>query len=182
MSYFKRVNKGRWIAYFYQINEILSFEPINVLEIGVVFSLNGFILKYEGIDYKSLDIDPNNNPDIIGSITDIPLENKAFDVVCAFQVLEHLPFENSMKALAEMFRVAKKGVVISLPCVDYNDKDFEYIEVSGHHWEIGYKKYDLNKITTIISEIGDTYFFDLIKTFRCPEFQYHQFFLLKRWT
>ena len=168
------VKKKRWISYFHQIDEILSFHPANILEIGVGFSLNGHICKHEGVGYKGMDIRADVNPDIVGSITDIPLPDKSIDVVCAFQIIEHMPYENFTKALSEMCRVAKKGVIVSLPRKDNGDVEFE--KTAHHFWEIGFKGYELDKITDIITQTADLYFFSLIKSFRVPE--YHHFFVL----
>jgi len=41
--------------------------------------------------------------------------DKSLDVVCAFQMLEHVPYEKSLAIFAEMAHVARKGAVISLP-------------------------------------------------------------------
>ena len=48
-----------------------------------------------------------------GDIYDIQQEDNSFDVVCCFEVLEHL--HEPEKALKEMTRVAKTAVVFSVP-------------------------------------------------------------------
>lgn len=48
-----------------------------------------------------------------GSAYEIPFPDRSFDVVCAFEVLEHL--EDPRRALAEMARVARRDVVITVP-------------------------------------------------------------------
>lgn len=47
----------------------------------------------------------------------LPFENDAFDVVTALDVLEHL--DNPHGALQELYRVARKTVLISLPNIYY---------------------------------------------------------------
>lgn len=49
----------------------------------------------------------------VGSIYEIPHPDDSFDVVCCFEVMEHL--HEPDKALAEMARVAKRAVVLSVP-------------------------------------------------------------------
>jgi SAM-dependent methyltransferase len=50
-----------------------------------------------------------------GSITQLPFADRSFDVVCCFEVLEHLPGDGPAQALAEFARVARRGVVLSVP-------------------------------------------------------------------
>ena len=52
---------------------------------------------------------------IMASITNLPLETASFDLVCAFDVVEHV--EDDKKAVAEMVRVCKPGgvVFVSVP-------------------------------------------------------------------
>lgn len=49
----------------------------------------------------------------LDALSDLPFDDSAFDVVCAFDVLEHL--EKFHLLNEEMFRVAKDYVLISLP-------------------------------------------------------------------
>lgn len=49
----------------------------------------------------------------VGSIYEIPHPDDSFDVVCCFEVMEHL--HEPDKALAEMARVARRAVVLSVP-------------------------------------------------------------------
>ena len=50
---------------------------------------------------------------LVGDIYNIPFDDNSFDVVCCFEVLEHL--HDAPLALQELSRVAKHAVVISVP-------------------------------------------------------------------
>ena len=49
------------------------------------------------------------------SADNLPFEDNEFDLVCAFEVLEHLPIAIYEQAIREITRVAKKHVLISVP-------------------------------------------------------------------
>lgn len=59
----------------------------------------------------AMDLDPRGlnleAGDVVGSVTDIPFPDAHFDVVSAFDVIEHIPDEKL--ALDEIFRVLKPG-------------------------------------------------------------------------
>jgi SAM-dependent methyltransferase len=52
---------------------------------------------------------------VAGSVVALPFPDKSFDVVGCFEVLEHLPDDLPRQALAELHRVAKRAVVLSVP-------------------------------------------------------------------
>ncbi|MBL7728349.1 MAG: methyltransferase domain-containing protein [Dinghuibacter sp.] len=51
----------------------------------------------------------------IGDVTNIPLPDAAYDCVSCLQVLEHIPVNNYKTALAELARVSKKYILVSVP-------------------------------------------------------------------
>ncbi|MDP1762976.1 MAG: methyltransferase domain-containing protein [Sediminibacterium sp.] len=55
------------------------------------------------------------SPIIQGTITDLPFEEGSFDLVCAFDVIEHVA--DDTKAIAEIYRVCKSGgyMAITVP-------------------------------------------------------------------
>lgn len=55
--------------------------------------------------YIKLDINKNNNPDIVGSVLNIPLGDSSVDSIISTQVLEHV--KNPAKAVSEFYRVLK---------------------------------------------------------------------------
>ena len=195
-SFYPYVTKSRWNSYWHQISEILKLKPKNILEIGCGAKITSQILASEGIQVKTLDIDPLNNPDILGSATNMPLENNSFDCVCAFQVLEHMPWENSLASIGEMKRVAKKNLVLSLPnqlnAWSYSiDLPF-FGNISGfvrnprslplpnkydgrHYWEVGNKGFSYKEIIKNITYSE----FKLIKEFRINQNTYHHFFVFE---
>lgn len=67
--------------------------------------------KYVGMDYLT----DRSTPDVVGSATDIPLDDAGFDTVVSTEVLEHVP--DPLKALREMYRVLKPGghLILSTP-------------------------------------------------------------------
>jgi ubiquinone/menaquinone biosynthesis C-methylase UbiE len=54
-----------------------------------------------------------------GSVVDLPFPDGSFDVVGCFEVLEHLPDDLPRRAIAEMARVARRAVVLSVPHEPY---------------------------------------------------------------
>jgi SAM-dependent methyltransferase len=110
-------SKERICSFWHQVDEVLEMEADDALEIGPG---SGFVtnwLRKAGVRVTTLDLDPELKPDLIGSVTDIPLGDDEVDAAVCCQVLEHLPFEQAAPALAELGRVTRKGVVISLPDV-----------------------------------------------------------------
>jgi SAM-dependent methyltransferase len=116
-EYFSRAynTKERFSSFWHQIDETLRFEPNVVLEVGPGAGFVTWFLRQSGVQVRTLDIDETVSPDIVSSVTEIPLEADSVDVVLISEVLEHLPFPDVERALAELARVARSGVVISVP-------------------------------------------------------------------
>ena len=147
-------------------------------------------------NYESMDIAEELKPDHIGSLIEMPFLDKQYDIVVCFQVLEHIPFELFEKALSELFRVAKKSVIISLP----NAEAFLKIQIpkicrmklvkkpfskakehefdGEHYWEVNKKGYEIKRIMKIIVDTGKKYNCALEKNYRIWENPYHHFFVL----
>lgn len=188
-------SKERWVSYWYQINEILSFKPKNILEVGVGNRTVSDHLKKIGIKVTTCDIDKSLKPDVVASILNLPFKNDSFDVILCAEVLEHLPFRDFQKSLKELQRVCKKAVVITLPhfsltnlylglkLIPYIPKiefslkvdwPFKHKFEGEHYWEIGKKGYSLQKIKNEFEKSG----FKVVKSYYPKENPRHQFFVL----
>lgn len=204
---------SRFISYFYQANlaqEVFEYNTNTrmdtnntnkILEIG---KGNGFFsdyLKKNSYQVTTCDFDKNLSPDIVADVRSLPIPDNSFDLVTAFEILEHIPFEDLPKALGELRRISKKYAIISLP---YRSSVFEFIfkfpgirtifkkpfldfavriplkfggiEVSKqHYWEIDGWKWSLGKVRKKIKE-----HFKIVKEVRPPLNHYHQFFVLEK--
>lgn len=189
------VGLDRWASYWYQLREVLACAPERVLEIGKGDAVLGsYLLSHTEITYKTLDIAEDLKPDIVGSAENIPLPDGSFDLVCAFEILEHLPFEKFEKCLREIARVSKKHAIISLPhfgpAVKYLIKLPFLPEIKiarkipyhpghvfkgEHYWEIGKRGYSPRKIRKAVRK-----YFSITKEFVPFENQYHHFFVLEK--
>ena len=109
--------KERFISYWHQINEIRQLNPAKMLEVGIG---NGFVTSYlrdKELNVTGLDIAYDLKPDVVGSVLAMPFIAESFDLVACYEVLEHLPYEDFLKALRELARVSQEDVVLSLPDV-----------------------------------------------------------------
>ena len=197
MNYFSTNydDEKRWMSYFHQVKEVLAFKPESVLVIGKGNGLVAEYLKLSGIKVITIDVDENTKPDVIASVIKMPFKDNEFEVVLCAQVLEHLPYDDFEKSLLEIERVAKLGVVISLPHfgpairflfkfpflpeikfmikLPYPKK---HIFKGEHYWEIGKRGFGVGKIKGDLKKSGSF----LIKDFIVFENPLHHFFILKK--
>lgn len=111
-------SKSRFLSYWYQLYHTIEVSPESVLVVGRGSGVTEALIRAltnGRVSSVSLDIDPEKKPDVVGSVTAIPLEGDSFDVVLCCQVLEHIPFGEFEPALREMHRVSRGRVVLSLP-------------------------------------------------------------------
>ena len=126
----------------------------------------------------TVDFAEDLKPDIVSDIKSIPLKDSAFDVVCSFQVLEHIPWCEVPNALREMTRLSRKHVLFSVPdnnmmrtsvvfvrftllnhSIGYSQTRKIYNGVSNpkeHYWEIVVNGASTEAIEEIISRAGMT--------------------------
>lgn len=209
MKFIKQVNKDHYnfssyytpernASLFFQLNEVISFQPSAVLEVGPGPGIFKAVANKFDIKVETLDIDSDLSPDHICSVFDMPFENNKYDVVCAFQMLEHLPFNDSIAAFKEMARIANKAVIISLPDATKSVRFSLHVPTFGyyrfmltgpslflrehifdgqHYWEIGKKEYSLRHVLKCFQLASN---FNLVKTFRVYENPYHRFIVFAR--
>ncbi len=191
-DFLKYNDPERWSSYWHQLEETLSFKPQSVLEIGAGSGIIGPILMREGVAYKTLDIASDLKPDIVASVDAMPLKNNSFDLVCAFEILEHLPFEKFERSVQEIHRVAKVGAIVSVPHFGPPIKflikipflpelrfawkvPYPRVHVFNgqHYWEIGKRGYPVRRIRAVLEK-----YFTVTKEFVPFQNQYHHFFVL----
>jgi SAM-dependent methyltransferase len=198
-KFYEYIDKRRWASMWHQIAEISALDPESILEIGPGPGIFKAMANGLGFNVKTLDLAEDLNPDYVASAANIPLDNNEFDICCAFQVLEHLPFDVSKVAFSEMARVARRYVIISLPDAKklwpfsfyipkvgqkyfHVRKPFDFVKDhvfdGQHYWEVNKKGYE---ITKVISEFIDASSnIELVKTYRVNENPYHRFFVFEK--
>jgi Methyltransferase domain len=188
------MHKERWSSVWHQIDEVVRLKPESVLEIGPGPGVFKSVAALFGIHVETLDLDHELKPDYIGSATALPFASGSFATVCAFQLLEHLPYEMSLKAFEEMVRVSERNVVISLPddrpvwrflfprfgsrgmLLPRPMSRLRHHEFDGeHYWEINKEGYELCKVVRDLSR-----FCRLKSTYRNFDNTYHRFFVFEK--
>lgn len=107
--------KQRFASFWHQWDEVLDLRPGTVLEVGPGAGLVTGLLQGAGVEVTTLDVDPALRPDLVASVTEIPLEDRSVDVALCSEVLEHLPWDAAAQALRELARVVRIGAVVSAP-------------------------------------------------------------------
>ena len=117
-----------------RIEEIIKIMPSNVKTILDVGCGNGAFIntiadtflnrfdKIVGLDSSKVALEHVKVEKYKGSISNLPFENKSFDIVTSLEVLEHLTQEDFKKGTLELQRVAKNYIIITVP----NEEDIEH--------------------------------------------------------
>jgi hypothetical protein len=184
----------RFCSFWQQIMEVLSLSPRSVVEIGPGSGLVTQQLRGNGVFVTTMDFAPDLKPDILGSVTAIPLPNASSNVVLCAQVLEHLPFDKFGVALGEISRIATTGAIITLPhhgrtfryllrvpwfgeikfLLDLNWRPREHLFDGQHYWEIGKRGYSISRVLREIEA-----HFHVERHYRFWHNPYHHFFIVR---
>lgn len=126
---------------------------LTILNIGAATGRSSEMLQQFG-NVTSIEFDEEcyeftrqkvNIPIDIGSILDLQFPSESFDLVCAFDVIEHV--EDDGKAVSEMKRVCKMdGVIcITIPA---------FMQLWSHHDEVNhhYRRYRMQRIVELFSD------------------------------
>jgi ubiquinone/menaquinone biosynthesis C-methylase UbiE len=191
---------NRFISYACQLeltNELIGGPDAKILEIGVGSGIMSRYYKTGGLNIATCDIDKELNPDYVADVGNLPFDDSSFDIVLAFEVLEHLPFFDFEKILKELERVSKKHIVISLPyrsaCFEivlkfpfirtlFNKKFIDFFirvplifklgSSNQHYWEIDAFRFSLRRTRKIFKK-----YFKIKKELR-PVLDYHNYFFV----
>jgi len=185
----------RMIAYWYQAWAIRRCGGREVLEIGVGMGLAAWMLRRWGLAIVTLDLDSALGPTCAGDIRRLPFADGSFDSILIAEVLEHLPFDELPRCLEELARVARRHVVITLPCplvglnVGLNVPLLRPMFLSlgirqwtrpvfdgQHYWELDRRGYPKRRIRRAIREAG----FRIVREFRPGLSLYSYFFVLAK--
>lgn len=183
----------RWSSYWHQIAAVVRYRPRTMIEVGPGLGVTTHVLRGMGIEVQTFDYDADLRPDLLGDVRrlDAIAAPKSVDLVCAFQVLEHLPFEDLPRALEAIRTVARRHVLISLPHWGYpvelrgrlwkNRFAFAFARRIArpktwafdgqHYWELGAKGYSIPKVAGVIAE-----HLTIRRRYFCPDYSYHYFF------
>ena len=187
--------EGRFVSYYHQLRLVLDRHPQAVVEVGVGDKVFGdFVRNNTDIAYTSVDIAADLYPDVLGSITALPFDDDSYDISCAFEVLEHLPFEEFDTAVGELVRIAKRYTVLSVPHfgpmlsfgfkIPFVPKLQFALKIpfpkahrfnGQHYWEIGKKGYPVSRIRQKLSRHGT-----IVADFIPFNSEYHHFFVLEK--
>jgi predicted SAM-dependent methyltransferase len=189
--------KGRFASYWYQIDELRTLADGEILEVGPGNQFVANYLRERGYDVTTMDIDPDLDVDIVGSITDVPRKENSVSIAACFEVIEHMPYERALEGLRELGRVARDYLIFSVPDYEHaiwgrvrlplvgklrwffsfaRPVPYEEPQVDDQHfWEIGMRGYSAKKVREDVRELG----FHVVRTYRYLEKDNHRFFVLR---
>lgn len=189
------LNLPRMITYWYQAATVRDCGGGHVLEVGTGLGLTSWIMRRWGLRVTELDIDPALNPACVGDLRSMPFAGDSFDTILIAEVLEHLPFEELGPALAELRRVSRRHVVVTLPSplvgvhIGVNLPLIEPLFIAlglrqlsrprfdgQHYWEMDRRGYPKRRVRRAIRVAG----LDIVKEFRPGLSLYNYFFVLRK--
>lgn len=112
------LNERKLYSYYLQCKTITDLPNVEkILEIGPGGGITQTLLKSIGYNYATMDTQPLINPDILSNFIDFKPDGyeETFDLVAAFQMLEHVPYEQFAPQAQKMAAMSKRYVFISLP-------------------------------------------------------------------
>jgi hypothetical protein len=190
------ITPARLASYWHQVDEVRRLDASSVLCIGPGNSFVPRWLTDLGLSVWSTDYIESPVADVRGDVRHLPFKTRAVDVALCPQVLEHLPWADVPGAITELSRVARVGIVVTLPrsrrrlgaqfdlpifgrrriAVDlpYSERR-GVISPTEHHWEIDQPDQSLATVEEMLQSTG----LRLRRSYRVWELDYHHVFVLR---
>ena len=113
---FHNHRKMQFFSIYYQAQEAILNQKVQcMLEFGTGRNTTKALVEHFGVAHKSVDFnDDNFCPNEVSTILDYH-DTEKYDIVSAFQVLEHNPIETLKPHLEKMKSLSNKYVYLSLP-------------------------------------------------------------------
>jgi hypothetical protein len=186
------VLKPRFTSLQFQLQALVELgdDVSSVLEVGPGRKHFYAISKLLGYDIKTLDKYSELDQDFECDVTELT-SDRAFDAVLAFEVLEHMPYEQSLTFFSELVRLSKQWIVVSLPIRHKRWRrvlkgrspvipDLPVVtredHWNPHHWEVGRTSYPIDKVVSDLCSQGAT----LHSKFLNKYHKYHLFLSFKK--
>ncbi len=206
------VDKEKWLSelhlsnfhnayYEYRDTRRCIGDKGRILVVGPGQGLGLTVLRSRGYDVTTYDVDADMKPDHLGSVHDMSLfVDRAFDLVIASHVLEHMSFSLLDTALRELSRVARHAIVylpfagrhidlalvrrqsthehhllVNFPPFWRRASQTEPLFAGGQHfWEIGVRGISVRSIKRAMSR-----YFDLLECYQNPHWLVSMNFVLR---
>jgi SAM-dependent methyltransferase len=118
-------------------------------------------VQVTGVDLSQPTSPPPNLRFVLGSITDLPFEDRAFGVVACVDTIEHLSPDERTAGIAELVRVADRDLIITCPNGDVarrSDDDFRgLLEAEDRPlppWVIEHQSHPYPTLDEVVRDIG----------------------------
>lgn len=191
------VDKGRLSSYWHQVDEVVGLNPRSVLCVGPGNPIVPTWLKDLGITVRTTEIIESPFANVHGDVRALPFADGAFDVVLCAQVLEHVDWSSVRGAVADLARVARVGMVVTLPrsrrrisasitlpftrtrrvaLAIWGSERRGIISADEHYWEIDQPGQSLSAVEALLEASG----MELRRSYRVWELDYHHVFVLTR--
>ena len=163
----KLESKEHWLSYWHQLKLMLeSLEAKDsIIELGIGSGFTSNYLRSKNIDVLTVDIDKNKSPDIVSDAISFK-PNKNYDHFCAFEVFEHMKFEEMENVLKNIKSKIDKNIFISVPIYKKTPINIELkfksywksitvktpktsIIDPHHQWELNYKDITEEKLISV---------------------------------
>lgn len=166
--------EGHWRLYWHQQKlmegQISREEKIAEIGVGTGFTTN--YLRSKGFRVQTIDIDPGKKPDIVANIVTCEEDVLKFDAVLAFNILEHIPYDDMLKVVTKFQAAEVNKLFICLPVnrkivfelrlrlgrfLDIEKKVLlakKRITARYHHWELDYGPYSGDRLLADLEQRG----------------------------
>ena len=133
------ISRSRFVGLQAQLELCMESDKHDtVLEIGIGPALLPTLLRHFEYTVCTVDFAFDLHPDVLGCLPELPFDDFTFDTVCAFEILEHMPFSMLEICLGELKRIARKKYSFPSPA----SKKYSHSQASckSFNWQKGISK------------------------------------------